>query len=827
MKQYRKQFLALLLVVLLVTALLSVTTSAADGGYEVWVSGIQVTDRNRSDVLGMQDTGAGVRYDPATKTLTLTDASVTGVSSAQNGNAGIYAAGDLVIRAVGACTVSAARSTAGEQSAAICVTGALTLSGTGTLHAHSGAGEISAAISASSVTVTAGNYTMIADNADAASYGIETGDLTVTGGAIYAVAGDARDSVGMLASGAISISGGTVRTAAGVGSATERGISAGRFAITGGTVIVGAGAVSVYAEESLTIGSGVTMIGERGGYKPGETKVLYQREADSVLTLSDDRAEDAYGVYIGGIPVTPKNCKDVLMTGSSVPPVSVTPAVGKEGDPGYVPVTVTLNAAFVYGLPSVGIASIGITAIYDVRVVLVGDSTFVAARIPDGVSMLSTAMYGAPGEFEVTGSGSLTLLAEDSDSASYGIYAPALTVDSGEIRAVAGDGAAQSFGIVAERITLSGGRVTAEAGASDVFSAGVYGIESLTVNGGLLAASGDDAAIYSTALELHEHAEVTGANEDPSGGDTVLTQKDPSEPVTVVVYQGTLTVTVKDQVRTEKGKWSSEVTDIAVSGLLDGDRVTSVALKADGHRLYVDNITVKSADGTDVTVFYRLSVTEGVCHTRGRALPIGNGMHQYLCADCGAFLDRAACTPKDSTNCEETGTCTVCGGALGEAGTHLWDAGHVIKEPTAVETGLKQFTCTRCGKIRVEILPKLTEDTTEPPDSNTTEPPEETTTEAPKETTTAEDEPPMTSDPESTAGEPESSAPEETTSSPAWGETTDAETSGTGTDDEKGVCLWWLWLILLLILLSKLIAYLIWRKRKKDAEKEQKNGENE
>jgi hypothetical protein len=85
----------------------------------------------------------------------------------------------------------------------------------------------------------------------------------------------------------------------------------------------------------------------------------------------------------------------------------------------------------------------------------------------------------------------------------------------------------------------------------------------------------------------------------------------------------------------------------------------------------------------------------------------------------------------------------------------------------------------------------------------------------------------MESDPESTAGEPESSAPEETTSSPAWGETTDAETSGTGTDDEKGVCLWWLWLILLLILLSKIVAYLIWRKRKKDAEKEQKNGENE
>ena len=39
---------------------------------------------------------------------------------------------------------------------------------------------------------------------------------------------------------------------------------------------------------------------------------------------------------------------------------------------------------------------------------------------------------------------------------------------------------------------------------------------------------------------------------------------------------------------------------------------------------------------------------------------------------------------------------------------HVWDNGKVTKEPTETETGIKTFTCTRCGETKTETIPKLT-----------------------------------------------------------------------------------------------------------------------
>ena len=39
---------------------------------------------------------------------------------------------------------------------------------------------------------------------------------------------------------------------------------------------------------------------------------------------------------------------------------------------------------------------------------------------------------------------------------------------------------------------------------------------------------------------------------------------------------------------------------------------------------------------------------------------------------------------------------------------HVWDNGKVTKEPTETETGVKTFTCTRCGETKTETIPKLT-----------------------------------------------------------------------------------------------------------------------
>ena len=38
---------------------------------------------------------------------------------------------------------------------------------------------------------------------------------------------------------------------------------------------------------------------------------------------------------------------------------------------------------------------------------------------------------------------------------------------------------------------------------------------------------------------------------------------------------------------------------------------------------------------------------------------------------------------------------------------HVWDDGKVTKEPTETETGVKTFTCTRCGETKTEVIPPL------------------------------------------------------------------------------------------------------------------------
>ena len=38
---------------------------------------------------------------------------------------------------------------------------------------------------------------------------------------------------------------------------------------------------------------------------------------------------------------------------------------------------------------------------------------------------------------------------------------------------------------------------------------------------------------------------------------------------------------------------------------------------------------------------------------------------------------------------------------------HVWDNGKVTKEPTETETGVKTFTCTRCGETKTEVIPAL------------------------------------------------------------------------------------------------------------------------
>ena len=103
------------------------------------------------------------------------------------------------------------------------------------------------------------------------------------------------------------------------------------------------------------------------------------------------------------------------------------------------------------------------------------------------------------------------------------------------------------------------------------------------------------------------------------------------------------------------------------------------------------------------------------------------GLRTRACTDAGCSKVETAVIPAlghteavdaaKAATCTETGLtegkhCSVCGAILTvqektDALGHAWDNGKVTKEPTETETGVKTFTCTRCGETKTEVIPAL------------------------------------------------------------------------------------------------------------------------
>ena len=85
------------------------------------------------------------------------------------------------------------------------------------------------------------------------------------------------------------------------------------------------------------------------------------------------------------------------------------------------------------------------------------------------------------------------------------------------------------------------------------------------------------------------------------------------------------------------------------------------------------------------------------------------GSHTHSYKD---VVTAPTCTAKGYT----THTCS-CGDSYVDTYTnalgHAWDNGKVTKEPTETETGVKTFTCTRCGETKMESIPVVSVDVTQ------------------------------------------------------------------------------------------------------------------
>ena len=89
----------------------------------------------------------------------------------------------------------------------------------------------------------------------------------------------------------------------------------------------------------------------------------------------------------------------------------------------------------------------------------------------------------------------------------------------------------------------------------------------------------------------------------------------------------------------------------------------------------------------------------------------------FKCVEAHEHSYTAVVTPPTCTEKGYTTHTCACGDSYVDtyvdALGHSWDNGKVTKEPTETETGVKTFTCTRCGETKTESIPVVSVDVTQ------------------------------------------------------------------------------------------------------------------
>lgn len=270
----KQRIFSILCVLCLVVAMLPpITASAAApttltvGGTNVLSGGCWTTDENGKLTATESTTDYNVKYDSATGTLTLKDATINGTNTIGHVGAGIYAEGDLTIVLEGSSTVKGVQDPNGE-SQSIRVSGNLTIQGDGSLTARG------------------------AETSNGSSYGIFViGSFTQQSGSVTAIGGNVsgtKNSTGLYvylfgANGTVTVQSGTLTATGGTTGSGSYGIC-----INNATVAVGSAAVTA------TGGSGY----ESYGLYIDSSSPSVTLSGSGSLTARSESADRAGGIYV-------------------------------------------------------------------------------------------------------------------------------------------------------------------------------------------------------------------------------------------------------------------------------------------------------------------------------------------------------------------------------------------------------------------------------------------------------------------------------------------------------------------------------------------------
>lgn len=247
-------------------------TTLTVGGTSVLGGGCWTTDENGKLTATDSTTDYNVKYDSATGTLTLKDATIKGTNTIYHVGAGIFASGDLTIVLEGSSTVKGVQDPNGETQS-IRVEGNLTIQGGGSLTAQG------------------------AETSSGSSYGIFVfGSFTQQSGSVTASGGNIN---GNHTSTGLYVYGGTVTA------------QDGTLTATGGDTSGSSYGISMASSSSVTVGSAtVTVTGGTGNYSyglyvnpssPSVSPSVTLSGSGSLTARSGSGTDTAVGIYLVNI----------------------------------------------------------------------------------------------------------------------------------------------------------------------------------------------------------------------------------------------------------------------------------------------------------------------------------------------------------------------------------------------------------------------------------------------------------------------------------------------------------------------------------------------
>ncbi len=586
--------------------------------YNIWVGGVQVTSDNKADVLGAADgEGATVTYNSDTNTLTLNGATINGtyegtwIDGTTSAYYGIYADTALKLEMVGDSTITG-KSQTGIASIGIYTTGALTISGSGSLYIIGGTGKFSVGIySADSIAIEGRRVTAVGAAATQTSIGIASNaDITIHDGGVEASANTAASIAwGMMATDGFTINDGEVTASGKTGLHTNA--AAGSVTISDGMVTANGSEVGIAGAVTVTGGT-VTVKSDAKALNGSLTTSGYE---GCIVTAGANKNGDGAGTYNAADLATYKYIKvepgavgtDVAQIGSTGYP-TLQAAVDAVADGETIlllgnisltePVTIPSAKASSFtldlnGKTISGIASVQTTIQHE------GGGTLTIQDGGSGGKIANTSIHGAASTIKILNNGSVTLLSGTIET-SMGAIA---NQGSGDVTVSGGTVKSNGPGLVINstgsgNVMISGGTMESANSAGTAIARG-YGSSGKIILSGTAAITAAYRCIFLNGNTSSDPVlEITGGTLMHTGTtgyviDVLLSN-------TILVQGGTLQSTNKSVIGNTSGAPSVTVKINIPSGGSATFKGGEKAL-ADGYTLTLENAGVSASENFDGT----------------------------------------------------------------------------------------------------------------------------------------------------------------------------------------------------------------------------------